>query len=219
MNLHRNVLAIVTGALLMVSLPAGAQVLGGGLDGAANGTFGGTFGRADVGGAASAAGHAGFEVDASGATDAARGRVRQGRDMTIGAAGAARSRVESTRGTVGTSVEATHSAGVRASRRAARAAAEAQSNNSTSIDQSSAVYADTSSNGDLFVNGAGEARAEQRAMGRSVAVDGAAASQASGDRSGFASSTYGETGVAVNKPQPAPQPAPEQEPAQPESLQ
>ena len=37
MNINRNVLKIVAGVLLVASLPAGAQVLGGGLGGAANG--------------------------------------------------------------------------------------------------------------------------------------------------------------------------------------
>lgn len=209
MNLHRNVLAIVAGAALMASLPVGAQVLGGSLDGAANGAFGGTFGRADMGGAASAAGHA--DIDASGAFGATRDRARQAagesRDVAIGAAGSARSRVDSTRGTAGAAVDATHSVGARASRRAARAAYEAQPN--ASVGQDSSVYTNTAPNGGVFVDGAGEARAEQRAMGRNVAVDGAAGSQTSADRSGFASSGYGEAGLSMTKQQPAaPEPTP-----------
>lgn len=209
MNLHRNVLAIVAGAALMASLPAGAQVLGGSLDGAASGTFGGTLGRADVGGAGSVSGHAG--IDASDSFGAARARARQtageGRDVAIGAYGATSSRVESARGTAAATVDTTHSVGARASRRAARAASETRS--STSIGQASAVQADTGSNGSLFVNGAGEARTEQRAMGRSIAAEGVAGSQTSADRSGLASSGYGEAGLSMNKPQPAePTPAP-----------
>lgn len=211
MNLHRNVLAIVAGAALMASLPVGAQVLGGSLDGAANGTFGGSLGGAQVNGAgaASAAGRA--DIDASDTFGAARARARhtagEGRDVAIGAYGATSSRVESARGTAAATVDTTHSVGARASRRAARAASETRS--STSIGQASAVQADTGSNGGLFVNGAGEARTEQRAMGRSIAAEGVAGSQTSADRSGLASSGYGEAGLSMNKPQPA---APASEP-------
>jgi hypothetical protein len=213
MNLHRNVLAIVAGAALIASLPVGAQVLGGSLDGAANGTFGGTLGGAGVNGAGagSVSGHAG--VDASDSFGAARARARQtageGRDVAIGAYGATSSRVDSARGTAGATVDTTHSAGARASRRAARAASETRS--STSIGHTSAAQADTGSNGGLFANGAGEARTEQRAMGRSIAAEGAAGSQMSADRSGLASSGYGEAGLSMNKPQhaaPEPTPAP-----------
>jgi hypothetical protein len=214
MNLHRNVLAIVAGAALMASLPVGAQVLGGSLDGAANGTFGGTIGGAGVNGAgaASAAGRA--DIDASDTFGAARARARhaagEGRDVAIGAAGTARSRVDSTRGTVGAAVDTTHSVGARANRRAVQAASETRS--STSIGQTSAVQADSGSNGGLFVNGAGEARTEQRAMGRNIAAEGVAGSQTSADRSGLTSSGYGEAGLSIAKPQPA-APAPEPTPA------
>jgi hypothetical protein len=201
MNLHRNVLVIVAGALLMISLPARAQLVGGSLDGAANGAFGGTLGGHGVSGAgaASASGHAG--IDASGTFGAARDRARQaageGRDVTIGAVGTARSRAESARGTAGATVDSTHSVGVRASRRAAQAASATRS--STSFEQTSAVQADTASNGGLFANSDGEARTEQRAMGRSVAVEGATGTQTSGDRSELASSAHGEAGVSVQK--------------------
>ena len=220
MNLHRNVLAIVAGAALMASLPVGAQVLGGSLDGAANGAFGGSLGGFGVegAGAASAAGRA--DIDASDTFGSARARARhaagEGRDVAIGAAGTARSRVDSTRGSVGAAVDTSHQVGARASRRAARAAYEAQP--SVSVEQGSALEANSASNGGVFAGGAGEFGAEQRVMRRNVAVDGAAASQTSADRSGLTSSAYGEGGLSVSKQQPAePTPAAEQPSAPPDS--
>ena len=73
MNINRNVLKIMTCALLVVSLPAGAQVLGGNLGGAATGTLGSRLGGASIDGAAGAAGHA----DASGAVGTARDRAQR----------------------------------------------------------------------------------------------------------------------------------------------
>src|SRR6185295_1374262 len=108
MNIHRNVLKIVAGTLLMASLPAGAQILGGSLGGAANGAFGGTLGSAgSLNGAAGANGNAGF--DASGAFGAARDRTQHAagktRDVAGNAFGVASSRVESTRGAADASVQ------------------------------------------------------------------------------------------------------------------
>src|SRR5512143_3581030 len=97
MNIHRNVLMIVAGVLLMTSLPAGAQVLGGSLGGGINGTLGGRLGGAGVNGNASGAANAG--IDASGTLGAALDRTHQAatktRDVAGGAVGATRSRVES----------------------------------------------------------------------------------------------------------------------------
>ena len=198
MNIHRNVLSIVAGTLLMASLPAGAQVLGGSFGGAMNGAFGGPLGGAGVHSAA--AGNAG--VDASRTVGATRDRASQaaarGNDIAVGAYGEASSRVESTRGTAAASVETAHSAGmrgVRQSRRAARSAAQA----STSVAETGAAQASTASNSGVLVSGASEGQVEQRALGRSVTAQGAAGSQTSADRSKIATGTYGEAGVSVQK--------------------
>ena len=65
MNIKRNTLKIVAGVLLVASLPAGAQVLGGGLTGAAGGMLGGDIGASGIHGAGSLAGNAGLGADGS----------------------------------------------------------------------------------------------------------------------------------------------------------
>lgn len=195
MNIHRNVLSIVAGALLLASLPAGAQVLGGGVGGAMNGALGGPFNRTDIHGAA--AGNAG--VDASDTVRAARDRAARtgsrGRDVAAGAYGTASSRTESARGAAAADVATAHSAGVNASRRAARSASQTN----TSVAQADAAQATTASSDGALVGNAGGAGVEQRAMGRSIAADGAAGSQTSADRSTVTSSAYGEAGVSAQK--------------------
>ena len=74
MNIHRNVLKIAAGALLMASLPAGAQVLGGSLGGGVNGTLGSRLGGFGIHGASSAAGSANAGIDAADTFGAARDR-------------------------------------------------------------------------------------------------------------------------------------------------
>jgi hypothetical protein len=214
MNIHRNVLKIVAGALLMASLPAGAQVLGGSLGGAANGTLGGTLGGSRIGGAGSAAGNANAGIDASDTFGAARARTHQAasktRDVAGSAVGTTRSRVESTPGAADTSAETAASAGAKTSHRAARAAARAR----TSAEQESAVQTSTRPSGGLLLNGSGGASAEQHVMRRNIAADGAAGSQTSANRSGIANSAYGQAGLSMKKDEPvAPAPA-ETPPAQ-----
>jgi hypothetical protein len=51
----------------------------------------------------------------------------------------------------------------------------------------------------VLVNGAGATSTEQRAIGRSVSAESAAAWDASGDRSGVSASSYSQTGVSVKK--------------------
>lgn len=212
MNIHRNVLKIVAGALLIASLPAGAQVLGGGLGGGLNGALGGGLGGAGVNGAGSAAGNANAGIDASDTFGAARDRARQvggkTREVAGSAVGTASSRIESTRGAADASVQTTQSASTRASRRAARAAAQG----STSVEQTSAAQANTQPSGGLLLNGAGGASAERHAMGRTIAADGVAGSQTSADRSGLANSAYGQGRVSMKKDEPAAPPAPAETP-------
>jgi hypothetical protein len=197
MNIYRNVLKIVAGALLLASLPAGAQVLGGSLGGAANGTLGGTLGGARIDGAASAAGHAGFDAsDTFGAASAGARQAGSKTHETAGrAVGAAHSRVESTRGGAEASVQTAHSAGVRASRRAARRAARTGA--SASAEQRGAAQIDTRPSGGALLNGAGEAHSEQHAFGRSIAAQASADSQTSANRSGLSSKTDGQAGVST----------------------
>jgi hypothetical protein len=202
MNIHRNVLKIVAGALLVASLPAGAQILGGSLGGAANGTLGGTLGGGRIGGAGSAAGNANTGIDASDTFGAARARTHQAasktRDVAGNAVGAASSRVESTRGAADASVGTAASAGAKTSHRAARAAARTR----TSAEQESAVQTSAQPGGGLLLNGSGAGSAEQHVMRHTVAADGAAGSQTSANRSGIANSSSGAAGQSMTKDKP-----------------
>ena len=118
MNINRNVVKMVAGALLMASLPAGAQVLGGGLGGAMSGTLGGTLGGGGINGAGSAAGNGAF--DTSGTFGSLRDRTQQAGGRTHEAAasatGNARSRLDSARGATDATVQGAHSASVDAGR-------------------------------------------------------------------------------------------------------
>jgi hypothetical protein len=208
MYTHRNILKMVAGALLLVSLPAGAQVLGGSLGGAANGSLGGRLGGAEIGGAATAAGDASF--DASGAFDAARHQARRAggkaRDMGGEAAVAARSRVDATRETAAASVETAQSVSARAGHRAARSATRA----SSSVEQYGAAQASSQPSGDLAIGGFSGARAEQRAAGHSISAEGAAGSQTTANRSELRSDTYGGARLSAKKDEPAPAETPAQ---------
>jgi hypothetical protein len=201
MNTHRNVVTIVASALLLVSLPAGAQVLGGNLGGAATGTVGGTFGRTDIHGAARGAGSAG--IDASRPAGAVRERADNVRGRTLeagaGTAGTARSRVGATRRTTDATAHTAASAGLDASRRAVDSAAHTRS----SAAQSAAAQPNVQPNGGVLVNGSGAAGTEQRALGRTVSAGSAAEWQASGDRSQVASSAASQTEVSMTKDQAA----------------
>ena len=205
MYTNRNVVKIVASALLLVSLPAGAQVLGGNLGGAANGTLGGTFGRTDIHGAARGAGSAG--IDASGPTGAMRERADSIRGRTLdvgaGAAGTARSRVDSTRRATDATAHTAAAVGVDASRRTVDSAAQARNSATQSAAAQSNVQEAVQPNGGLLVNGSGAAAAEQRAMGRSVSAGSAAEWEASGDRSKLTGSAASQTDVSVKKDTPA----------------
>jgi hypothetical protein len=202
MNIHRNVLQIVAGTLLMVSLPAAAQVLGGSVGGAAQGTLGGSLGGAAIHGRAAAAGNA--PIDGTGTFGSARSGVRQiagvSREATIRARGAARSNVEAARGTTEASIDAAYSAGVKANRRAARSTSQA--NGSTR--PYSAAQVSTLPSGELLVNGSSGASTEQHVAGRRMVARGAAGSQTSADRSGLTSNAYGQAGVSIKTDEPVP---------------
>ncbi len=195
MNINRNVLNVVTCALLVVSLPAGAQVLGGNLGGAATGTLGSRFGGTSIDGAAGAAGHA----DASGAVGAARDRAQRvgGRTREVAAStvGTARSRAESARGAADATVHTGHSAGVNARQRTVDSATYV----SNSAAQSGAAQTNVQPNGGVLLNGSGTAGTEQRAIGRSVSAQGAAGIDASADRSGLSGNANSQAGVLVKK--------------------
>src|SRR5881394_3174265 len=196
MYVNRNVLKILAGSLLLASLPAGAQALGGGLGGAAGGTLGGTLGGANINGAGAAA--IGADFDASGSFGAVRDRAQQvggkTRQVAGRAVGTARSGVESARGAADASVQTAHSASVNASHSVeADGAAQAGSASQASIQPS----------GGAQLSGSGGAGAEQHAMGRNVKAEGAAGSQTSADRSGLANSSDGQVGLSVNKDEPA----------------
>ncbi len=186
----------------MASLPAGAQILGGSVGGGANGALGGTLGGGRIGGAGSAAGNANAGIDASDTFGAARDRTHQTagktRDVAGNAVGTTRSRVESTRGAADASAQTASSVGAKTSHRAARAATRTHA----SAAQDSAVQTSAQPSSGLLVNGSGEGSAEQHVMRRTVAAEGAAASQTSANRSWIANSTYGDAGVSMKKDKP-----------------
>ncbi len=99
---NRNVLKIVAGVLLVASLPAGAQVLGGGLGGAANGALGGGLGQGIHGSGGIVGGGSITGPDAVGAAGKARDRVQQAGQRTKDAAGKAKGAVDSARSGNGT---------------------------------------------------------------------------------------------------------------------
>jgi len=201
MKTNRNVLKIVTPFLLMISLPAGAQILGG----AANGTLGGTFGGTDIHGAARGAGDAG--IDASGPVGSMRDRANTvgGRTREVGAAAAstAGSRVDSTRRTTGATAHTAHSVGADAGRRTVDSAGQARNSAAQSAAAQSSVQPSVQPNGGLLVNGASATATEQRAMGRSVSADSTADWEASGDRSKLTAGAASQTDVSVKKDEPA----------------
>jgi hypothetical protein len=198
---NRNVLTIVAGALLVASLPAGAQVLGGGLGGAVNGTLGGSLGGGGINGAGSAAGSGAF--DTAGTFGSLHDRAQQAGSRTNEAAanakGNAQSRIDSARGATDATVQTAHSAGVNASRKAADSASTTQQG----ATQPAATPAATQPSG-LLLNGSGSASAEKHAMGRTVSAQGSGDSTTSADRSGLFNSTNGQAGASVKKDEPAP---------------
>ena len=94
-------LTIMAGALLLASLPAGAQVLGGGITGAASGMLGGSLGASGIQGAGSGAGNACLGTSDSFGT--LRDRASQARPAHVKQLPPlrpeARSRADSARGT------------------------------------------------------------------------------------------------------------------------
>ena len=204
MYTNRNVVKIVASALLLVSLPAGAQVLGGNLGGAATGTFGSTLGRTDIGSAAHAGGNAG--IDASGPVGTMRERGdntgRRTLEAGAGAAGTARSRVGSTRHATEATAQTASSAGVAASRRTVDSAAQARSSAAQNAAAQSNAQPAGQSNGELLVNGSGAAATEQRAMGRSVSAESGAEWEASGNRSNLTGGAASQTHVSAKKDEP-----------------
>lgn len=203
MNINRNVLKIVAGALLMAALPAGAQVLGGGLGGAVNGTLGGSLGGGGINGAGSAAGGGAF--DTSGAFGSLRDRTQQvgsrTQDAAANAKGSAGSRVDSARGATDATVQGAHSASVNAGRRAADAASTTQGATQSTTQSTTQPGAAPSG---VLLNGSGSAGAEKHAMGRTVSAQGSGDSTTGLDRSGLFNSTNGQAGASMKKDEPAP---------------
>jgi hypothetical protein len=200
MSTHRNVVTIVASALLLVSLPAGAQVLGGNLGGAAHGGFGGGLGRAGISGAASATGNAAIDASRPAQTVRERSDHVRGRTLEAGAAaaGTARSRVDSTRGTADATTHTATSVGVAAGRRTIASATHARNSVAQSAAAQSNVQPVVQPNG-VLINGSGAAAAEQHALGRSVSAGGATQWEASGDRSQLRSSAASQAEVSVTK--------------------
>ena len=201
MYTNRNVLKIVASALLLVSLPAGAQVLGGNLGGAANGRLSGTFGETAIHGAARGTGNAG--VDASAVRERADNVAGRTREVGARAAGTTRSGVDSTRGTADATAHTAHSVGIGAGQRAVDSATQARNSAAQDAAAQSRVQPSVQPNGGLLVNGSGSAATEQHAMGRSVAAESAADWEASGDRSELTAGTASRADVSVKKGQPA----------------
>jgi hypothetical protein len=200
MNINRNVLTIVAGALLVASLPAGAQVLGGGLGGAVNGALGGSLGGGGINGAGSLAGGGAF--DTGGTFGSLRDRAQQAGSRTHEAAasatGNARSRIDSARGATDATVQGAHSASVNAGRHASDTATATQG---ATLPGAAPVATQP---GGLLLNGSGSASAEKHLAGRTVSGHGGADSQTGLDRSGLWNNSSGDAGLSMKKDEPAP---------------
>lgn len=194
-------LTLMAGAMLVASLPAGAQVLGGGITGAASGMLGGSFGTSGMQGAGSGAGSAGLGTADSFGTlrDHASQTAGRAREATAGTAADARSRADSVRGTTAGTAQTAHSAGVEVAKDA-KSDAPAPQGNITPAQQGNVTPA--SPGGDLLLGGS--ASAEKHAMGRSATAHGAANSETSANRSGFMNSSGSQADIALTRDEPAP---------------
>jgi hypothetical protein len=206
MNINRNVLKIVAGVLLMASLPAGAQVLGGGLGGAANGALGGGLGQGVHGSGGIMGGGSITGPDAVGAAGIARDRLQQAgqrtQDTAAQAKDATRSKVGQARGAATATGQATATAGANAGRGAANAA---QSGNGAA----NAAASSNASQGGLLFDGATSGGFEKQALGHEVSADGSTTAAGRADRSGLDASTSKQAQVSARKSEPVePAPAP-----------
>ena len=200
MNIKCNTLTIMAGALLVASLPAGAQVLGGGITGAASGMLGGTFGTSGVQGAGSGAGNAGLGTSDSFGTlrDRASQTAGRTRETTAGTVADARSRADSARGTTAATAQTAHSAGVEATKDAKSDATAPQG--STPAQPGNVTPAPQG--GNLLLGGS--ASAEKHAMGHNATAHGAANSDTSANRSGLMNSSGSQADIALTRDEPSP---------------
>lgn len=179
MNINRNVL-IVAGALLVATLPAGAQVLGGGVGGAMNGALGGGIGQGIHGNGGFMGGGSIDSPDVAGKAGKVRERATQAgertRETAANTAGAARSQVQKARGSASASGAVASSA--------------------------------TAQDGSLLFGASSAAGAQKQVLGRDVAAAGNATSNGGADRTGFSNSTAGDAGVSVKKTETATTEAP-----------
>jgi hypothetical protein len=186
---NRNVLKIVAGVLLVASLPAGAQVLGGSIGGAANGALGsgGIMGGGSITG-----------PDVAGTAGKVRERAQQAgertKDAASNTAGAVRSRVDETRGSASATAQGSAAAGASAAQGAAGAAT--QSGNTT---VNGAASSTTAPQGGVLFDGASSAGMEKQVLGRDVSASGSAASTGRADRSGINASGAGQADASVKK--------------------
>jgi hypothetical protein len=198
MNIPGYVVKIVAGALLLASVPAGAQILGGGAAGGLNGALGGGLGAQGLGAAGGAGAWGRGGIDGAGTFDAARDRTQQLGARTHEAArkagGATRSGAQAAHGRTAASAEAAQSAGASAAR-----SAEPQA---PAVPAAPATGAQPGSG--LVLQGGGSAGAEKQAFGHDVSALGSADSQGSADRSGVHYNGNGKADVGVKKHEPAP---------------
>lgn len=184
MNAHRYVIKIVATTLLAASLPATAQVLGGGAGGGLGGAVNGALGPHGIGGAGGAGGGGYGSIDTTGTLGSMRDRSQQ-----------AGSRI---RDKATASAEATKNVAVNEGREAAETSPPAT------------PQADRN----LSLDGGGDVSAEKRAAGRNISALGSGNAQGSADRSGVQYGGGGQAGVAVRKDEPAasaPEQAPQAE--------
>jgi hypothetical protein len=190
----------VASVLLVASLPAGAQVLGGGLGGAANGALGGGLGQGIHGSGGIIGGGSITGPDAVGAAGKARDRAQQAGQRTKDAAaetkGAVGARVEQARGAATATGYATGSAGAAAGRGAVDSA---QSGNGA---VNGAASSSASRDGLLF-DGATSGSLDKQVAGRDVIANGSAASNGRADRSGLDAGLSKQANVSAKKSEPA----------------
>ena len=185
MNIDKRIVSIIAaGALAVSSLPASAQLLGGGINGAAGGMLGTTGHGIDGTFDASGAG----QVGAQGA-GALRERVGQTRD-----------RAEQTGQSVRDQTSGTTQATTSTSARAARKSRDTTPHSTRENGQTQASRPLT---GDLMADSAVDGSFEREAGGRRVAAQGASRQSAAKDDSGLALGGQNDAGASITKIEPA----------------
>lgn len=196
MKNHRNVLSAVAATLLVASLPANAQLLGGGASGALGGALGGTAGPGGINGSGVLHGDAAGSL--SGNTGVLRERVRQtagqARDGAADAAAGARSRAVAAKDAAGNA-----------------SASVAGSANGAFTAGREATTPDAASDG-ISLDGEAAGQKDASVRDRNVSVGGRSGGRANVGPRGVNGGVDGGGMVSARKQQTEPAPAPAENP-------